>query len=353
MRLMDLTNGRATYEVEFRFSTLFEAALGLAAATYPDIHHTLERPPAYWAELKAKLPADVQQHVSHLQRNNTWKTLLNLLDRHSFADLEDFLSYIQNSDAQQLRYESLPFLGQAWQETREKAAAGETTAVAALQQACRDHKFFPDYIRFLCEVEIDTLKHHLVTVMAGWYQAIIAPEEERVQGILERDCEAKLAMAAKLEAEELVEWATGGIRYLPEPHIDKVRLVPQFVYRPWSIQAEMEQTKILYYPVSDESISTEPDPDRPPHMLVLQYRALGDEHRMRMTKLLYRKDHTLQELTDKLGLAKSTVHHHLSILRSVQLVGVEGQRYVLKHANVNALFPAWQSYLERGGDLPE
>ncbi|MDR7319109.1 helix-turn-helix domain-containing protein [Brevibacillus nitrificans] len=350
MRLMDITNGRKTYEVELQYSMLFESALGLAAATYPEIHHTLEKPPTYWSDLKTNLSSNLAAEVSYLQRNNTWKTILNLLDRHSFKELSDLLSYIKNTDELELRYESLPFLGYTLQETRRKAAEGASNAANQLQQACYDHKFFPDYIHFICEVNIDQLKNHLITVMDGWYQTIVAPHEETIRGILERDFQAKLTMMSKMEPEALVEWATGGIRYLPEPQVTRVRLIPQYVYRPWSIQAEMEQTKILYYPVSDESIYLEPDPYRPPHNLVQQCKALGDEHRMRMVKMLYQKDHTLQELTDKLDLAKSTVHHHLSMLRSAHLVGVVEQRYYLKRTNLVALFPQWQGYLERGGE---
>ncbi len=144
--------------------------------------------------------------------------------------------------------------------------------------------------------------------------------------------------------EALVEWATGGVRYPPEPGVRRVLLIPHTVYRPWTIQADAEQTKILYYPVSDESLYGDSDPYRPPHMLVQMLKALADEHRLRIVKLLAEQECSLQELTDKLSLAKSTVHHHLSMLRSAQLVGTSGDKYALKPAALDRLPLLWQQY---------
>ncbi|MCK9907225.1 hypothetical protein MXD63_45420, partial [Frankia sp. Cpl3] len=58
--------------------------------------------------------------------------------------------------------------------------------------------------------------------------------------MLERDYRSKLPMQQKLEPEALVEWATGGIQYSPEPTVTDVLLIPHYIYRPWNIQAEME-----------------------------------------------------------------------------------------------------------------
>ena len=43
--------------------------------------------------------------------------------------------------------------------------------------------------------------------------------------------------------EELVEWSTGGVIYMPEPSVNHVLLIPQIIYRPWNIEADIEDTK--------------------------------------------------------------------------------------------------------------
>ncbi len=348
MNLLDLTRGRHTYQVELSHSLLFETALGIAAATWPDIHSSLEKPPAYWERLKASLSDDLRAHLACVQQHNTWKTLLQLLHLRPFADLDDFLTLLREVDGEQLRYAALPFLGFALQEQRRLAAQGDEQAVPILAKACAGHKFLPAYIRYVCRVDLSWLRAHLHDVMRGWHESVVQPEAERIEAVLRRDSAAKQAMLASLEPEAFVEWATGGIRYSPEPTVTRVLLIPHTIYRPWNIQAEMEGTKIFYYPVADENLDAETDIYRPGIWLVQRYKALGDENRLRIVKLLFEKDRTLQELTDLLPLAKSTIHHHLTLLRSAQLVEADDQRYSLKRSALALLDAELRQYLERG-----
>ncbi|MBW2471479.1 MAG: helix-turn-helix transcriptional regulator, partial [Deltaproteobacteria bacterium] len=72
--------------------------------------------------------------------------------------------------------------------------------------------------------------------------------------------------------------------------------------------------------VADEFVDT--DPEAPPSWLVNTYKALSDERRLRILRRLAEGDTSLEELTEMLGLSKSTVHHHISILRGAGLVRV-------------------------------
>ncbi|MFY0544558.1 ArsR/SmtB family transcription factor [Brevibacillus sp. H7] len=342
-----MTYGRTTYRVEFACSPLFETALGIAAATYPQIYPTLEKPASYWEQMITALPPAIRSEVHYAQKHNTWKTLLQLLQQEAFGDLGTFLDYVKQLDPVELRRHSLPYLGTAMEETRSEAAGGDRDSAEKLIRFCRGHKFFPAYIRFVSEADVEELRRHLTVLMEGWYRTHVEPMEEDLRRILERDVDQKQTMQSKLSPEDLVEWATGGIQYPPEPGVMRVLLIPHAIYRPWNIQADAEQTKIFYFPVSDESLYGEIDPYRPPQMLVQSLKALGDEHRLRIVRLLAEQDRSLQELKDKLALAKSTVHHHLSMLRSAQLVTVSGDKYALKPAALDRLPALWQRFLQR------
>ena len=129
--------------------------------------------------------------------------------------------------------------------------------------------------------------------MTLWFNEVISPELERITQILQTDYESKMKMKEKMSPEELVQWATGGINYLPEPSVYKVLLIPQYVYRPWTIEADIENTKVFYYPVANESLSPN-DKYMPNIFLVLKHKALGDEIRLRIVKLLSKRDYSLQ-----------------------------------------------------------
>ena len=88
--------------------------------------------------------------------------------------------------------------------------------------------------------------------------------------------------------------------------------------RPWNTSWNGTIPFIFCYPVAEESISA--DKNAPPARLVKLAKALADERRLRTPKKLATGSYTLQEMADDLGLAKTTLHHHVITLRSAGLV---------------------------------
>ncbi|MEJ8547624.1 ArsR/SmtB family transcription factor [Brevibacillus borstelensis] len=346
MKLLDMSYGRTTYQVTLHSSPLFEAALGIAAATYDKIHPTLEKPREYWLAMIDALPPDVKTELDYAKRHNTWKTLLQLLHNGPFPDPDAFLSYLEGLSEQQLRLEALPYLGSERQEARHRSSTGDRQAVEELLQACAGHNFFPAYITHVSEVDASDLRRHLLTLFQGWYGIHVRPREAELRSLLARDCDQKRAMLQKLSPEALVEWATGR-KYPPEPSVGRVLLVPHTLYRPWTIQADAPGTKVFYYPVADENMAEQIDPYRPPQLLVQAYKALGDEHRLRIARLLAERAHSLQELTERMDMAKSTLHHHLSMLRSARLIEMEASKYQLRRTSVDQLSLFLSEYLDK------
>ncbi|WP_053217554.1 ArsR/SmtB family transcription factor [Virgibacillus senegalensis] len=229
----------------------------------------------------------------------------------------------------------------------QKAAEGDKQSVKALRTAVKDHSFFPAYISFICETDPAFLRAHFCSVMEGWFQMVVQPEADHLTRVLTADVAAKEALLKRKHPEELVTWTTGGIKYLPEPSVHTVLLIPQVVYRPWNVEADLAGYKIFYYPVSNQSLYPA-DPYTPDQFLVLKYKALGDEQRMKMVKMLAEKEHTLQEMTDRLEMGKTTVHHHLKVLKSARLVQQNGPTYRL-HGTVLQMLPdELENYLQLG-----
>jgi DNA-binding transcriptional ArsR family regulator len=56
--------------------------------------------------------------------------------------------------------------------------------------------------------------------------------------------------------------------------------------------------------------------------VVRLYKALSDEKRLRILRRLSEGETSLDELTDMLGLTKSTVHHHIGLLRGAGLIRI-------------------------------
>ncbi|WP_017471399.1 ArsR/SmtB family transcription factor [Amphibacillus jilinensis] len=347
MDILQLTSKkRETYNVKLNYSTLWECALGIAAITNTKLITTLDQPSSYWQQLKQSMTTALQDELKFVEENNTWKALLQLLHRKTFTSLAEFVTYIEDLEAYNIRYQCLPFIGHQYETYREGSAKQDKHLTEQFVRLTESNPFFPQYITFISQVDISLLKKHLVTVMCMWYEEIIAKSLEETEAILKNDYQAKEMMKKKLTPEELVQWATGGITYLPEPSVHTVLLIPQYIYRPWTIEADIEGIKVFYYPVSNESISPD-DKYTPNHFLVLKHKALGDEIRLKITKMLSEKSRTLQDITERLDVGKSTIHHHLKILRAAKLVEIIDSKYVLKKDALELLFKELAFYLDK------
>ena len=344
--LQTTSRERETYQVKLHYSILWECALGIAAITNTRLLDTLDKPKEYWMQIRESISAALSEELEFVEKNNTWKALLQILHQQEFSSLETFEQYVQGLTDTELKFICLPFVGNHYQAYREKAAQGEMKAVKELMRVTGHNPFFPTYIEFISICEAGSLKKHLIKVMNSWYQEIGKVKQQETEAILEKDYQSKKERQQKVSSEELVQWATGGVTYIPEPSVHTVLLIPQYIYRPWNIEADIEGTKVFYYPVANESVSPS-DRYMPDYFLVQKYKALGDEVRLKMVKLLSEHPRTLQDMTERLDIGKSTIHHHLKILRAAKIVEIRDSKYCLKKNVFSLLAKEFDWYLEK------
>ncbi|MGI8657708.1 MAG: ArsR/SmtB family transcription factor, partial [Candidatus Limnocylindria bacterium] len=194
-------------------------------------------------------------------------------------------------------------------------------------------------------VDGEAFKAELIDVLGAWAERVFKPEMVTIMPILERDAEAKRELLRELPADEFVTVATNGVEFAPRPGCDRVVMVPSFIGRPLVAHLEVGDVLMIVYPVADESVSAEVD--TPPLRLVRLSKALGDEKRLRVLRTLAEGEKTLMELADLFGVAKTTMHHHMIILRSAGLVavGVGSKRYRLRHETVPDVGALLSGYL--------
>jgi DNA-binding transcriptional ArsR family regulator len=194
------------------------------------------------------------------------------------------------------------------------AADGDPGAERAMLDAADE--WHRDFLQHLFSIGAAEFKELVVRSTEGWYHGVLRPDERALARTLRASARATRALARRLEPGALITQVTNGIVYSGEPGIGRVLLVPQITARPWAIFAEHDDTKIVCYAVSEEEVTG----GAPPEPLVAAYKALGDETRLRILRRLADGPATLHELTDLLGLAKSTVHGHMLVLRTGGLV---------------------------------
>ena len=154
---------------------------------------------------------------------------------------------------------------------------------------------------------------------------------------LAADADRKRKLLATNDPSDLIEKAAGGYRYEHEAAFERVALVPHFAGAPAILLCEHRATFIICYPAQSE-----PDAER---SLLALGRAVGDASRVAILGILRAGDANLGELTDAMGLAKSTVHHHLVQLRAARLITVRGNTQGYSYALDPEGFSAAQELL--------
>ncbi len=157
-------------------------------------------------------------------------------------------------------------------------------------------------------------------ILAAWLEHF-APLEGRVQAMLERDAELRADDRRTLEPMALIEKTTGGLRLVAEPGVRRVILAPSYFARPYNFLLGADDWRLYGYPIADAALDTA-DPMAPPLAVVRLHRALGDETRLRILRLLRDRDLYLTEIAQLLEFSKPTIKHHLALLRAAGLVTV-------------------------------
>jgi DNA-binding transcriptional ArsR family regulator len=166
--------------------------------------------------------------------------------------------------------------------------------------------------------DADSLVGSVADRMAAWlprYQE----REARFRTIIERDVALRATERATLAPVELVERTTNGIRWLSEPGVRRLVLAPSYLVRPYNFTFTGADWRIFVYPVADAALEPH-DPYAPPQGVLRLHRALGDESRLRILRLLKDRDWYLTEIAERLELSKPTIKHHLAQLRAAGLV---------------------------------
>jgi DNA-binding transcriptional ArsR family regulator len=285
-----------------------------------------------------------------------WDHVLGLaLDGGPPFEVARLVEQLEAMDPAELR---LALLGR-WSRPVQRAVGPERIEEAASGNAIARRDFlrlaWPDEapwqagLRQLFRREPSETRTELVAVLRAWERDVFAGYRDPVIPAIEADAAAKRANADSLSAGELIRSAldTG---YTPTGDVSGVVLVPSFIIRPFVYFIEHADQMLFLYPVPDRSAEAV-DPG-PPERLVKLAQALGDRGRLEILGVLREHDMTVKEIATELGLARSTLRHHLGILQGAGLirpvqVGTGFSRFQLREEAATDLAELLNRFLRR------
>ena len=292
--------------------------------------------------------------LASLGSGDVWIGLVALLPEAGLGgSVSDFIDFVNEYDPVDLRFrmsQCYDMFDDRYQDLIADAAEGKKGAAAkflALEQFDK-----PQMLRWARTLDVllgmtpQETKDQIVGILSSFQDEVFAPYEKEFRHNLESDFESKRAMTRRLSPERVIEIATSGITLSGEHTSSPIVLMPSMVARPWVVVSAGPDFNVYAYSVSDENLDM--DPDAPPPWLVKTYKALGDERRLRILRRLGDSDASLAELAKDSDIAKSTLHHHLMLLRAAGLIGVhigDTKRYSLRRDTMSEAAASLEYYL--------
>ena len=323
-RVKDFTGDASGFPVEVVSAPVFELLMSLFAfSAMQDESNELTDFAVgddWYQGIRSKASPELLDALSRLDGTQAiWIAVAGFALTMEEPTIEALLARLRDDDSVELRHElivtgCLHCRTDADDDLQHRAAAGDAAAIDALGEVSACH--LSAEMRSLLAMEPDE-SIDLIAAAIERFDAELFDADE-VAPILERDAEHKRAMARTMSAPQLVETATNGITFEMQAEVDGIVLIPSIVIRPWVTIGAADRRRFFCYPVAEQHLTA--DPDSPPAHLVDVYKALGDEKRLRLLRILSEGVSSLADITARVGLAKSTVHHHLSILRQAGLV---------------------------------
>jgi DNA-binding transcriptional ArsR family regulator len=324
-RVVDVSRpGGTGLTVEIDAAEAAELLLSIATLLVDEEHDSYELGTARIEELRAATPPELLRDADRLLPFKSAGQLLGLVyttpkPRTAAAFLEHFAA----TDAVEIRLHLLGYYTRGHRmtepETLRRAAEGDGRAIGALLDS------YAEYLdadkcsdaEQVLRTDAGEAKHALLELLSAWAEHGL-PEIEPADypSLLERDVEAKRELVKSVPPEQVVERLAPGIQWSPGPDIDRVVLFPAYSPRPWVYMSEYKRVKIFCPPITADRERTPGDPAE----LVRIYKALGDASRLKLLKRLQDGPISLTEAAQEVGLAKSTTHHHLALLRQAGFV---------------------------------
>jgi len=230
----------------------------------------------------------------------------------------------------------------------ERAIAGDAAARAEVRSAFGLDRTARLAIDRVFELHGDALKAEFLTIVRDWAGRVFPRFAADAMAAIDRDRTAREDQLSRMPGQAVLLAATNGVAFNPSPWVVRIVIVPTVALRPFLIPAELRETSVFVCSVADEVLDV--DAAAPPRRLVKTAAALGDELRLRVLHLLRDEDLNASEIAERLGVERTSLHHHLGILRSAGLLtirdeGERGWRFALREDGLRGLGPELESYL--------
>ncbi|WP_054705546.1 winged helix-turn-helix domain-containing protein [Bacillus sp. JCM 19041] len=324
-------------ELVVETSPVWELILGISGFTYKQLRHTFELDQV-WSD--AKITPSLLTDLQTIQQTNVWHGLIMLQDKLSANAVQQFSNDMKELSNQSFYEVMLPYKSRK-EETLRMQAVDSLAARENYASCFSNHDFLEGYVEALCQYSRVELMDLFESVLFGWEELVVTEPEwsEWLQLLKQEQDQHKQLVEANLE--ESIERITG-VRYLPEPGVWTIKLIPHVSYRPWILEKRSAETKLFFYPLSEDYFR---EKGKPSSELVRGHKALGDDVRLQLLYQLYVGPASLAELSERFKMSKTTLHHQLSLLKAAKFVKADKGVYSANPTKIDLFSEKLEQFL--------
>lgn len=173
------------------------------------------------------------------------------------------------------------------------------------------------YVSESLPADLVNIRDQYVDLIRKWNDVYFSKLDTFILDILR---ESIIEWDGEVQSEEdpvqFVEKVSGGLKLEAYKGLRQVVMTPTYHLTPLITYSKLKNMAHIFYPVD----MPESDPNQPSKKLVRITKALADENRLRIIKLLTEGPKTFTEILKHFQVSKSTVHHHVMLLRTAGLI---------------------------------
>jgi DNA-binding transcriptional ArsR family regulator len=198
--------------------------------------------------------------------------------------------------------------------------------------------------------DLTRIRDQYIELIQKWNNAYFSHIDQDIIDLLRESVMESEAKAAITENTVLlVEKISGGLKVEAYAGLQQIIMTPTYHTNPLITTRKFKNMAHVLYPIDMPEI----DPNQPSKKLVRLTKALADEIRLRIIKLLVDGPKTFTEILQHFSVSKSTVHHHVMLLRTAGLISSYHtnecctETFIYRPMGMNELTDHFQDYLQK------
>ncbi len=343
MYYLNYTHPIETISLVVESTLVWESILGITGFTHSELRHTFEFD-EWWTSEQKSMSNLLIEHLEVIEKTNLWFGLILLQEKFSATSITDFSKRLNEMTMNEFYQTVLPYKDRVSEPIRKSLAEQfkDGDSFETYASYFHGHEYLEEYVLHLGYLSHQEICDLYKSILEEWYNWIIKnPQWDK--WIRALDIEQK--QYSSLESDkplEMIEVITGGVKYIPEPSVWTVKMIPQVTYRPWTLVIRTPDTKLYFYPLNEKYLL---EAGSPSTELVRGHKALGDEVRLKILYQLVNKNSSLQELSSQFNISKTTLHHQLSLLKAAKFIQVDKGVYSANLSQIHSFSKRLNQYL--------